>query len=164
MKLFLCVVITLSGGLIGIVYANKFHKKLQYFQDLAYVFDNFRLKIAFFKDNFVTVLENCQTQFKCKTQFFKLLITGSKSGTLNENAIATYIDLDLPADEKKEIARYLFAITKICDSAHLIEAINSGNNYVQDRLNYYDNKDKIDGALVKKLGVSIGLVVSILIY
>lgn len=164
MKMFICALIVLTSGFFGITYANKYHKKLQFFEDLAYVFDNFALKIAFFKDNFAAVIDGCQTQLKCKTNFFNLLSAVAKNGTLTEGKIIDCFDLDLTNDEKKDVARYLLSVTKIYDNSTLQEVINNGKNYIQAKLDYYNKKDKVDGSLIKKLSISIGLVVSILIY
>ena len=164
MKILFCVVIVITCGIGGILYSDKYRKNYLFFADLSYVFNIFKIKIAFFQNSIANVIDECLPNIKSKKTFFSELIDALKQSTITEEKIIKMIDANISLDEKQLIARYFVGVSSTYEQSELSSYIENGNNYFIERQNWYKSKENTDGNLAKKLSISVGIVISILMY
>jgi len=164
MKIFLLATIVVFCGTCGIIYANKYRKNYIFYADLLYIFNIFKLKIAFFQNNIAVAMEESLLHIKSKTNFFNGVILIAKKSKLTEDNIISCIDINLPIEEKQLIARYFLGIAFSYETSVVENYILNGQKYFENRQNYYQTKDNQEGTLAKKISIGIGLVIAILLY
>lgn len=164
MKIVLCVIIVFCSGFIGISVSSDYAKKLYFYKEFNAFLQFLKAKIAFSKD----ILSNCIIKFlnteKLKNkQFFIDLKLLYEQTNLNNETFNNIVAAPLSDIEKAEIFNIVQELGT-SDVLGQIELINNGLCILDKRIEELLIQKKTKGDIFAKLGICVGLLISILIY
>ena len=163
MKIIICVTIAFCCGYIGIAISSEYDKKLTFYKELLAFLQILSVKIAFSKD----VLADCINSYialnKPKNKkFYQTLAAMCTTGEINDSVVNS-ANAKLTETEKGELFSLIknLGISDVYTQKDIIQTgIGSCNLKIESCLALKKSK----GDVYKKLGICIGLVISILIY
>lgn len=163
MKILLCVIVAFCCGYIGIAISLEYDKKLSFYQELQAFLQILSVKIAFSKD----VLADCISSYiqlnKPKNKKFYSVFADMCSAGEVQPSVVESINVRLTEAEKGE----LYSLIKNLGTSDVFtqrEIIQSGIANCSLKIESCSTLKKSKGDVYKKLGICIGLVISILIY
>lgn len=165
MKIILCAFITFFCGIIGISAKSKIYKKYQLFAEMNAFLHYITIKIAFFKEIYVDCLYSFVNSQQLENgHIFKSVAKLIESGNFTQNnfnlLIAKY---SLSAAEQTQLYN-IFANIGATDIDNQKQILQGNIKQLEYSLLCLEKQKKSKADVWGKLGICIGLVISILIY
>lgn len=161
MKIFLCGLIVVLSGFVGVVINSNYNKKYAFFKDLYTFFNSLKLKIAFFKDKY----EECICDYLKQKPNNNFYVEQLKLIKDNQLTVPNLINImpNILQEEKEYVANI---ITTICSSEYSQseKVIATAITFAQDKMKEYYNQINTKGKMIQKIALCVGLVISIIIY
>lgn len=165
MKILLCTLVTFLCGIIGINIKSKIYKKYQLFAEINAFLHYISIKIAFFKENYVDCLRSfaCSQQLKNAPIFKSVskLIEDGNFTRKNFNLLLTQFGLD---DVELNQLFNIFSNIGTTDVDSQKQILQGNIRQLEYNLSVLEMQKKSKADVWGKLGICIGLVISILIY
>lgn len=165
MKIVLCAIITFLCGIYGFSVKAKIYKKYQLYADINAFLHYISIKIAFFKDIYADCIYSFVNSQQIQTQeLFKSIAQLIENGNLNKNNFSLLLaQYNLTPKEKDEIFNIFSHIgTTDANSQHQI--LQGDIKWTEYKLTSLKMQKTTTADVWAKLGICIGLVISILIY
>lgn len=165
MKILFCALITFFCGIIGINIKSKIYKKYQLFAEINAFLHYISIKIAFFKEIYVDCLHSfINSQQLENATVFKSIAKLIETGNFTQsNFCALLVPYSLNNAEQTQIYN-IFSNIGTTDSDGQKQILEGNIKQLEYTLSVLQAQKKSKADVWAKLGICIGLVISILIY